>query len=421
MAQSAGKVLEGVFAVNKPPSISSAQVLRDLQNAFRTSETFAPLLKQTDAQDAQNRQRAKRRKIDNDNAFKMGHGGTLDPMATGVLIVGIGRGTKSLQSFLDCTKTYETVVLFGKSTATYDVAGKVVASADTSKIDRRLVEDKLSAFRGDIKQVPPIYSALKINGIKAYDYARSGKELPRELAARDMKVSECVLLDWYEAGQHDFRWPAEEAPQAEKDVLSKLTNKTKGTSGQESDVEPLHKNVGGEKENSNADHQAQRAVLDTPRDADNTHAHARKEKASMHTHTITGLSELPANAPAARIKLTVSSGFYVRSFAHDLGIACGSYGTMAELARTRQGAYTAVQSEDAEFFPAVEYADLGRGEAAWSPRITEVLSAWLAQNPAEQNTASRNNNSSAQTFRHKNDGQNFHKNRSKRRNSSSPE
>ena len=125
--------------------------------------------------------------------FKLGHGGTLDPLASGVLIVGIGRGTKELNKYLACTKTYETVVLFGASTDTYDSTGTTTERADFSHVTQSLVRETLSKFRGTIMQAPPIYSALRINGIKACEYVRSGQELPRQLARREMQVEECIL------------------------------------------------------------------------------------------------------------------------------------------------------------------------------------------------------------------------------------
>lgn len=394
-------------------------MLRDLQHAFRRSKTFAPLLRQTENQERQNKSRSKRRRLDNDNAFKMGHGGTLDPMATGVLIVGIGRGTKSLQQFIDCTKTYETVVLFGKSTDTYDVAGKVVAVASTSQISRDMVEKKLEGFRGNIKQVPPIYSALKIDGMKAYDYARSGKELPRELTARDMKVDECSLIDWYEPGEHDYRWPAEEVSSEEKAIFGKLVDKTKDVTANETPIQP-HKSEPRHEPVEEIQVQTQPQGSVTAKTADSTGDDHRAWKAQQHTHDLTGLSDMAASAPAARIRLTVSSGFYVRSFAHDLGLSCGSYGTMAELVRSRQGAYSIHGSGDQTLIPAVQYSDLDKGEDIWSPTVIKVLSEWLAQAPSKEEishsrldrTGRPSNNN-----RSRDKAQNFHK----RRNSSSPE
>src|SRR6202012_5485923 len=117
----------------------------------------------------------------------------------GVLTVGIGRGTKSLTDFTACRKTYETVVLFGKSTDTYDVMGKVVAEGSTDQITSQLVEEKCAELAEQTKQIPPIYSAIKIDGMKLYDYARQGKELPRALESRDIEIFECNILDFFDA------------------------------------------------------------------------------------------------------------------------------------------------------------------------------------------------------------------------------
>lgn len=231
----------------------------------------------------------------------MGHGGTLDPLASGVLIVGIGRGTKHLNRYLACTKTYETVVLFGASTDTYDCTGVIEERAPYEHVTREMVEDRLQQFRGKISQMPPIYSALKINGVKACEYAREGKELPQKLEAREMMVDECTLLEWYPSGEHDFN---------------------------------------------------------------------------------TQQNEALAQAPAVRIRLTVSSGFYVRSFAHDLGISCASRSHMASLLRTRQADYTTENKDTSEeLINAITYEELDAGESVWAAKIKPQLEAWVAANP----------------------------------------
>lgn len=351
----------------------------------------------------------------------MGHGGTLDPLATGVLIVGLGRGTKSLQDFLYCTKTYETVVLFGKSTDTYDVAGKIVATAATDHITRDMVGEKLAAFRGKIKQVPPIYSALKINGMKAYEYARSGKELPRELEAREMEVSECVMTDWFEPGEHSYRWPAEEAAEEDKTAFQKLVNVGKADSATKTESTNEPGSDGTNKKNASSTEDS------TTKEAKEG-ATSREKKATLHTHSVSGLSEEIADAPAAKVRLTVSSGFYVRSFAHDLGILCNSYGTMSELARTRQADFTVIDPPADGLVPALDYADIEKGEEVWGPKITKVLEGWLAKTPAQSSDQPNQQKRSSYHNGKKKDWRGGRDNRrddrpsnQKRRNSSSPE
>jgi tRNA pseudouridine55 synthase len=313
----------------------------------------------------------------------MGHGGTLDPLATGVLIVAIGRGTKTLGTFLGGTKTYETVVLFGKSTDTYDIAGKVVDSAPHEQIPRTLVEEKMERFKGKIKQVPPIYSALKINGMKAYDYARTGKPLPRELESRDMTVDECSLLDWYEGGKHDFRWPVAEASASDREAarrLMRIETQTVSYEPGSSKTEAF-----SQVNDAISTHDTSESVKASEKSEITINTLTPADKATQHTHDIPELSDTPADAPAARIRLTSSSGFYVRSFAHDLGIACSSYGTMAELTRTRQSGYTIHDPPPEGQTSCLTYDDIEAGEAVWGPKIMRTLEAWMEKNPAITN------------------------------------
>ena len=310
-------------------------------------------------------------------SFKMGHGGTLDPLATGVLIVGIGRGTKHLINFLECTKTYETVVLFGKSTDTYDVMGRVVADAPTNHITKGMVDEKFNQFRGSIKQVPPIYSALKIDGMKAYDYARTGKELPRELERRDMTVNECQLLEWLEDGQHEYRWPAAEAAEEDKAAARRLMKGPGHTEGM-AEVAPTESADDVQKNTDNRD---------SPTSKQELNSMAPFDKAALHTHGIPTLRDRAANAPVAKVRLTVSSGFYVRSFAHDLGIACDSFAIMAELARTRQADYTCLEPAPPELIPCLTYEELERGEDVWGPKIADILDKWMQKNPVPSKNA----------------------------------
>lgn len=321
----------------------------------------------------------------------MGHGGTLDPMATGVLIIGVGSGTKRLADFLLCKKTYDTTVLFGKSSDTYDIAGKNVAETAYEHITRELVEEKLEQFRGKIKQVPPIYSALKIDGMKAYEYARSGKELPRELESRDMEVTECELLEFHLGGDHDFRWPADEASEEEQKIARKFLGEPAEplTAKKDEQIDtPNTKDTPEPKPEATNNH-AVSALPGTQsppvRKAAFNNRHSPLAKAALHTHDIPVLSSTPSPAPAARIRLTVSSGFYVRSFAHDLGRAVGSMGMMASLVRSRQGDFSCLpDEEDANAIQALSYGELGEGEAVWAPKVEGMLEDWAEKHPVVQ-------------------------------------
>ena len=110
---------------------------------------------------------------------RIGHGGTLDPMATGVLPVFVGRATRGVEFFEHAEKTYDTVLLLGRTTDTQDVTGTVLAEK-TVRLSPADIEKVLPRFRGDILQVPPMYSALKVNGKKLYELARKGQEVERQ-------------------------------------------------------------------------------------------------------------------------------------------------------------------------------------------------------------------------------------------------
>lgn len=125
---------------------------------------------------------------------RIGHGGTLDPMATGVLPVFVGRATRGVEFFEHAEKTYETVLRLGLTTDTEDVTGTVLTET-TPNISREELEKALDFFRGDILQVPPMYSALKVNGHKLCDLARKGQEIARE--PRPITIHELTLLSFH--------------------------------------------------------------------------------------------------------------------------------------------------------------------------------------------------------------------------------
>ena len=125
------------------------------------------------------------------NTKRIGHGGTLDPMATGVLPVFVGRATRGVEFFEHAEKTYETVLRLGITTDTEDITGTVLTSCDAFVTGEQL-ENVLQQFRGEIMQVPPMYSALKVNGQKLCDLARKGKEVERK--PRPITIHELTLL-----------------------------------------------------------------------------------------------------------------------------------------------------------------------------------------------------------------------------------
>jgi len=127
------------------------------------------------------------------NAKKAGHTGTLDPFATGLLPLCFGEATKFAQDLLDADKTYETIVHLGVKTTTGDTEGEIVETREVN-ITREKIDAVLARFRGEIKQVPPMYSALKRDGKPLYEYARAGVTLERE--ARGVTIHQLEFLDY---------------------------------------------------------------------------------------------------------------------------------------------------------------------------------------------------------------------------------
>ncbi len=125
---------------------------------------------------------------------KIGHAGTLDPLATGVLILCTGKKTKEIERLQLHDKEYTATLQLGATTPSYDMEHEVDATYPTAHITRELIEQTLKQFVGDIQQVPPEYSACKIGGDRAYDLMRKGKEV--ELKAKTVRVDEIELTDF---------------------------------------------------------------------------------------------------------------------------------------------------------------------------------------------------------------------------------
>ena len=148
--------LHGVALVDKPAGMSSFSVVSRIRRAFRSV-----------------------------GVTKAGHTGTLDPLATGLLPICVGEATKFAQRLLDSDKGYTATIKLGAATTTGDTEGEVTDQSEV-KVDRAAIEAVLAQFRGPVSQTPPIYSALKIAGKPAYEYARAGK--PVAMAARAVVI-----------------------------------------------------------------------------------------------------------------------------------------------------------------------------------------------------------------------------------------
>jgi tRNA pseudouridine55 synthase len=155
-----GRAVSGWLVIDKPAGITSTSVVNKVRWAL--------------------------------NARKAGHAGTLDPAATGVLAVALGEATKTVPFVTDALKAYRFTVRFGEATDTDDAEGCVIERSDARPTDAE-IKDALNGFVGDIMQVPPRYSAVKVDGERAYSLARAGEAT--ELEARPLWVEELTLVD----------------------------------------------------------------------------------------------------------------------------------------------------------------------------------------------------------------------------------
>src|SRR6056297_2727475 len=165
-----GRDISGWLMVDKPAGVTSTAVVNKVRWAFE--------------------------------AKKAGHAGTLDPDATGLLPVALGEATKTIAYLGDALKAYEFTVKWGAQTTTDDAEGKVIETSGTRPSEAGITA-ALPQFIGDIQQVPPQYSAVKVDGNRAYDIARGGETM--ELAARDLYVDELTLLSCPDADHAVFR------------------------------------------------------------------------------------------------------------------------------------------------------------------------------------------------------------------------
>ncbi|NQW11130.1 MAG: tRNA pseudouridine(55) synthase TruB [Alphaproteobacteria bacterium] len=160
-----GKSVHGWVVLDKPSGITSAQAVAKVRRVF--------------------------------DAAKAGHSGTLDPLATGVLPIALGEATKTVSYVMDASKDYAFTIHWGEARSTDDVEGAVIATSDV-RPDRAAIERALPAFTGEIEQVPPRFSAVKIDGERAYDLARSGEAVdlePRRIVIHDFALIEIVDAD----------------------------------------------------------------------------------------------------------------------------------------------------------------------------------------------------------------------------------
>ena len=127
---------------------------------------------------------------------RVGHAGTLDPLATGVLVVLLGRSTKLFDKFVSFDKVYRATMILGTTTTSADVEGRVISKKPYEHLDSRRIQEVFERFTGEMEQLPPMVSAVKVNGKKLYQFARKGievKRVPRRILIKSLKIEEINL------------------------------------------------------------------------------------------------------------------------------------------------------------------------------------------------------------------------------------
>ena len=215
--------------------------------------------------------------------LKVGHAGTLDPLASGVMILCTGKCTKLIDQLQAGTKDYVATLRLGCTTPSFDAEHPIDAIYPTSHITQAAVEEALSRFRGSIWQVPPVYSACKVEGRRAFDYIRQGEDV--ELKAKELVIDELELLD--------LHLPKQGLISPHADEVAKMAR------------EDIHiKDYGRDKE-----------------------TYEIAEATNIDTEHLSYL----------QIRVVCSKGTYIRALARDIGQALGSGAYLIGLRRTRVG------------------------------------------------------------------------------------
>ncbi|KJA27098.1 hypothetical protein HYPSUDRAFT_131694 [Hypholoma sublateritium FD-334 SS-4] len=317
--------VSALFGVVKPSGPTSMSVVNDVQLLVARSKLFAEADKLAKIKDKKiDRRRGKHGR----ESVKIGQGGTLDPLADGVLVIGVGKGTKKLNDFLNCTKEYETTCLLGCETDTYDSEGVRVRLAPWQHVSREKVEAALPQFQGEITQIPPIFSALKMDGKPLYEYARKGIPLPRPIEPRSVTVHSLEIVKWL-GEDHSFSWPEKQMSPEEKEALE-------------------------------------------------TALKGAQEDATIKDDPEAPTDDVKPTAFVLRMK--VSGGTYVRSIVHDLAHTLGSAGHVTTLKRSRQGRFVlkAEEAGDSECIPWDTFekalVDVGeKDEEGWTEWERQVM------------------------------------------------
>lgn len=336
---------EGIFAVHKPLTWTCNDVVSYLRNIL--------------TRDALSRGVKKERKKRGKPMMKVGHGGTLDPLASGVLVVGIGKGTSKLQSYLEGDKQYTALVELGYETTTLDAEGEIIKTANWDHVSNieSIRETCIPKFSGQIQQVPPLYSAIRVDGKRLYEIARDNDdkddvnvaavdvEIPtRDVHVYSLEVESSLNESVLQSGVVDGRKYKDAVKQMEEaaaaaaaataaEEAEKAANSTPPSEADKQESVDNEATTGGKGENKK-------------RKRDKKKKNEKKNLFDESTiPTIqcaqddSTTSSTSFDLPLFTLNVSCGGGTYIRSLVRDIGYEMDTVATMTGLVRTKQGPF----------------------------------------------------------------------------------
>ena len=338
---------EGIFAVHKPLTWTCNDVVSYIRNIL--------------TRDALSRGVKKERKKRGKPMMKVGHGGTLDPLASGVLVVGIGKGTSKLQSYLEGDKQYTALVELGYETTTLDAEGEIIKTANWDHVSsiESIRETCIPKFTGQIQQVPPLYSAIRVDGKRLYEIARDNDakddakaaavdvEIPtRDVHVYSLEVESSVNESVLQSGVVDGRKYKEAVKQMEEAAVAAAAATTaleaERTANSSSPLEA---------ETQESDDNEATSVgkgKNKKRKRDKKNKKKSEKKNLFDESTIPTIQRAQDDAtttstsfdlPLFTLNVSCGGGTYIRSLVRDIGYEMDTVATMTGLVRTKQGPF----------------------------------------------------------------------------------
>ncbi len=334
---------EGIFAVHKPLTWTCNDVVSYIRNIL--------------TRDALSRGIKKERKKRGKPMMKVGHGGTLDPLASGVLVVGIGKGTSKLQSYLEGDKQYTALVELGYETTTLDAEGEIIKRANWDHVSsiESIRETCIPKFTGQIQQVPPLYSAIRVDGKRLYEIARDNDanaaavdvEIPtRDVHVYNLEVESSLNESVLQSGVVDGRKYKEAVKQMEEAAAAaaaataaleaeRTANASSPLEAETQESDDNEATSGGKGKNKK-------------RKRDKKNKKKSEKKNLFDESTIPTIQRAPDDAtatstsfdlPLFTLNVSCGGGTYIRSLVRDIGYEMDTVATMTGLVRTKQGPF----------------------------------------------------------------------------------